>query len=155
MSDIRAFVYLVRLQDQLEVAIRFEALASQLPMLLVGVDDFSDSGIALKLRWQTTRQIDQQVCRYSGFQAQMDCRRRIHRLFIKTHLVGDEGTLVKSPEQFIQRLGISERVADDDDLQVFEVGFFSQAAGERPALSGSGTFEHIKINALRHDALAR
>src|SRR5271167_4645439 len=155
--DARALVNLMRLQGELEIAVRLEAFAAQAPALFISVDDFGDARVLRQLRGQRLRQIHQQVgrrCR-GGFQHEVNRRREIHGLCIETNFVRYEGSVIEGPQQLVQLFRLRQRVVEDDDPQIQQVRFLRQSAGERPALFCGGTFQDIEIDALGHVALAR
>src|ERR1700693_2825099 len=76
-------------------------------------------------------------------------------MLIHADLVRDERALVECPQQVIECLRVGQRVVDDDDAQIPQIGFFGQPAGERPALLGCGAFQYVEIYALGHVARTR
>src|SRR5271168_1178770 len=147
----------MRLQGDFKLAVGLEAFAAEAPAVLIRVDDFGDARELRQLRGQRLRQIHQQVRRgrRGGFQDEMNRRRGIDGPCFETYLVRYEGSLVEGPQQLIQLFRLCQRIVDDDDSQIPQIGFLGKSAGERPALFGGGTFQDIEIDALGHVALAR
>ena len=70
----------MRLQRQLEVAIRLEALAAEAPALLVGVDDFGDArdSAAIAAAAGRARLTSRSAAGSRGLHGEVHRRRRIH-----------------------------------------------------------------------------
>src|SRR5580698_2519092 len=83
---------LMRLERHVAVAVRLEALAAEAAALLVGVDDFGDTRVALPVLGQTIGQVHQQVGRRrrGGQRGEVHFRGRIGRLLVHADLMRNE-----------------------------------------------------------------
>src|SRR5580658_5284977 len=96
---------LMRLERHVAVAVRLEALAAEASALLIGVDDFGDTRVALPVLGQPSGQVYQQVGRRRahGQRGEVYLGGGIGRLLVHADLVRNERAFVECPEQIIER----------------------------------------------------